>query len=66
MTKAEAEKEMLQGKKVTHTFFLDHEWISMKDEDTIVTDDGFEVPKDEFWKHRVNYDWAYGYSIWKG
>jgi len=41
MTKAEALEQMKQGKKITHEYFLDHEYLYWKN-GKVYTEDGYE------------------------
>ena len=51
MTKEEAIVEMLKGKRITHPYFSDGEWITMKD-DYIITEQGYKIEAYNFWKYR--------------
>lgn len=59
MTKDQAIVAMRSGKKVTHEYFSDGEWITMSGY-MIVTEEGFEHPADEFWRHRQGSTWIDG------
>jgi len=51
MTREDAVQEMIDGKKVTHVYFTDDEYIYMKGQD-IWSEDGynFGTVNDEFWR----------------
>lgn len=64
MTKDEAIQLMLKGVKVTHTSFMEDEWISMEG-DKILTEEGHKHVTSEFWKYRNHPNFQKGWSIWK-
>jgi hypothetical protein len=51
MTKQEAIQAMTAGRKVTHTYFTDNEWVSIKG-DVFVFEDGVKCPPWLFWMDR--------------
>lgn len=53
MTKAEAIACMKSGKKVTHRHFSDHEWITMQGNIYILTEDGYSISAEDFWRYRT-------------
>lgn len=61
MTKGEAILEMQKGKKVTHTYFTDDEWISCYD-GKVIDEIGMKLNWEEFWAHRqspaFDKDWS--------
>jgi hypothetical protein len=63
MTKSEAIKAMKSGKKVTHNYFGSKEWITMKGNETIITEEGYSFPSHKFWKDRGSKEWETGWSI---
>lgn len=66
MNKQEAIEAMLEGKKLTHRYFTNEEWISMKDEDTMIDENGYTWHPDIFWKDRESGDmWDTGWSLYK-
>lgn len=65
MTKEDAIIQMKQGVKVTHRYFTSNEWITMKGNFTIQTEEGYSFPADEFWRYRNDIDWMDGWSIFK-
>lgn len=65
MTKENAIIEMKKGIKVTHRYFSSDEWITMKGNFTIQTEEGYSFPADEFWRYRNDIDWMDGWSIYK-
>jgi hypothetical protein len=64
LTKQEAIQSMKEGKRVTHFFFSDNEWMTM-DGDKIVTEEGYRHDANEFWSYRTGSQWDSGYSILK-
>lgn len=60
MTKKDAQDALRQGKKITHRFFLDTEFIQMKD-GKLHGEDGMEMP--DFWKYREESRWDNGWSV---
>lgn len=62
MTREEAITAMKNGEKVTHGYFSDDEWMTMKDGD-IVTEDGYKHNEVEFWAYRQIEAWNDGYEI---
>lgn len=65
MTKNEAIAAMLSGNKVTHRYFSSDEWITMKGNNTIITEEGYRCYTIEFWKDRRGEAWESGWSIWE-
>lgn len=64
MNKKEALLAMQEGKKVTHTYFTDEEWMSMKD-GKILTEEGYLHPFLEYWSYRTAPGWEDGYSLYQ-
>ena len=70
MTATEILLEMYQGKKATHRFFSDEEFIYMKGHD-IYTEEGYNMGTvfEEFWQMRGGPEgddsWATGWSIYE-
>jgi hypothetical protein len=64
MTKQDAIKQMRDGKKLTHTHFMDSEWITMKG-NLIITEDGHDISLAEFFLYRSNEGWETGWEIYK-
>jgi hypothetical protein len=62
MTKQEAIQAMGQGKKVTHEYFMSHEWITLK-KGSIYTEDGYSISPALFFKDRAGKQWEEGWSI---
>jgi hypothetical protein len=54
MTKLEAIKAMQEGRKVTHRYFDEKEWVTMGRQGEIILEDGVECSPAEFWKWRTN------------
>ena len=63
MNKAQAIAEMRKGKEVTHKSFSDNEWMSMDNNDDIITEDGCIRSSHEFWRWRDGEEWDDGYSL---
>lgn len=64
LTKEEAVKEMREGKKITHFFFIRNQWMTMQG-NKIVLEDGYSCDVDEFWADRKSLAWKDGYKIFK-
>ncbi len=62
ISKVEAIKAMLKGKKVRHLFFSRNERVAII-EGNYVFEDGCECTRDEFWKCRTDEPWSKGWSI---
>ena len=64
MKRQEAIQAMLDGYKIAHKYFMDHEWISME-HGMIITEEGYKCHPIDFWGDRrdeiFNSDW----SIWE-
>lgn len=56
MTKAEAIEAIRQGKKVTHSYFTNDEFITMKN-GRIITEEGYSASPEEFWRYRTSESW---------
>jgi hypothetical protein len=63
MTIQEAIREMKMGKKITHTYFLPEEWMTLND-NIFIFNDGAQCHPEDFWKYRQFSAWKIGYSIW--
>lgn len=59
MTKHQAISEMMKGEKVKHELFHDGEYLFMKGDFGIYTEEGYKVT-DEFWKLRFTPNWVDG------
>jgi hypothetical protein len=66
MKKLEAIEAMKSGKKVTHRYFTDGEWITMEGNLTVITEEGYAMSSVEFWKYRQGEAFETGWSIWCG
>lgn len=64
MTKEEAIQAMQEGKKVTHQYFSDNEWMTMEG-NRIVLEDGVSCWSHEFWADRNGLGWSDGYSLFE-
>ena len=62
LTKQEAYKSIEEGKKVTHRYFDDNEYIYMNERGEIITEDNCNFTK-EFEKHRNEYSWLNDWNI---
>ena len=62
MNKSEAINAMQHGKYLTHRFFGDDEFISMK-EGYIVTEEGYKCTPSSFWNDRTDANWDEDWSI---
>lgn len=63
MTKQEAIGHMKEGRKVTHRFFTNDEWMKMEG-NKIVLEDGVTCDPEEFWRWRMHEAWNDGYSLY--
>ncbi len=61
MTKQQAIEAMKTGEKLTHRYFSEGEWVSMKGNFTMIFEDGCKIDSDTFWNDRkgegFNNDW---------
>jgi len=66
MTKQEAIAEMKAGKRLTHRFFADHEWVTMPQQGHCVqSEDGIKQNAAGFWSLRTGEEWQIGWEIFK-
>lgn len=66
MTKEEAISQMMIGKKLTHRFFINDEWIKSDETGKIYKfDDGSDCTNYEFWIDRSNKEWDSDWEIFK-
>lgn len=63
MTKDEAKKAMAKGLKVTHRFFTDNKWVTMRDENTVLFEDGCICYPSSFWTGKMSSEWDDGWSL---
>jgi hypothetical protein len=63
ISKDEAIMIMKHGGKVTHEYFTSEEWVTMKNNFTVVTEDGYEIPDHLFWNDRKNPGFEKGWAI---
>lgn len=61
MTKYQAIELMKQGKKVTHRYISDKEYITMEGY-LIITEEGYACPVDVFWLDRRDESWNDGWE----
>ncbi len=62
MTKEDALIAMQNGKKVTHRYFTDNEYMYMEN-DMIFSEDGVHHKWSEFWDLRSSEDWETDWEI---
>lgn len=62
LTRNEAVEALLSGRKLTHRYFLDGEWIMMMGE-SVLFDDSQTQSVDSFWNIRKGDIWSTGWSI---
>ena len=63
MDKAEAIQQMKLGKKLTHRYFSDDEWVTIDKHGQILLEDGVTCSQYEFWNHRKQDWWNDGWSL---
>lgn len=64
MTKEEAIEHMLDGTKVTHKYFSDDEWVTIKN-GLILLEDGITCTSNDFWKYRQSDFYNNGWELFK-
>lgn len=64
MNKKEAIEAMMSGKKVTHTSFAPHEFITMVN-GWIVDEKGYHLYPEEFWNYRRGITFENGWSLYE-
>lgn len=64
MNKQEAIQAMLEGKKVTHLYFSNDEWVTMEN-GQILLEDGVRCSPNEFWRWRTDAMWETDWSIYE-
>jgi len=62
MTKEEAIQAMREGKKVTHEYCSDDEYLYERNDGKIVTEEGYTVTND-FWSYRTSPGWQINWSV---
>lgn len=62
MDKEQAIEAMKQGKKLTHNYFSNDEWITIEN-NIIISEDG--VKHHNFWGIRNSESWKTGWSIFQ-
>lgn len=66
LTKDEAIKAMKKGKKVTHKYFSENEWMVMSPSGFYEFEDGYSISPSEFWGTRNDKEvWETGWKIIK-
>jgi hypothetical protein len=67
MTKDEAIRAMLDGEKVTHRYFMAHEWVTILDpiRNTYLFEDGVTIDAQIFWRNRRTDDWLIDWDIFE-
>ena len=63
MTKEQAIAAMMLGKKITHQYFGNEEWIRMAPDGRYETEDGYLINPALFWIDHKWEQWESGYSI---
>lgn len=64
MTREEAIEQMKQGKKVTHRYFSNDEWMTIEN-GKFLLEDGVRISFEEFWLYRYQDSWKDGYEIYE-
>ncbi|WP_286727882.1 MULTISPECIES: hypothetical protein [Sphingobacterium] len=62
MNKKEALQFMKDGYKISHDYFQDHEWMTIRD-GKILLEDGVKCSIEEFFAYRTSSDWEEDYSF---
>lgn len=68
MNKEEAKQALNEGKKITHVFFCENEFVQKDSEDSSVLvfeDFGVKQNEEEFWLMRQDESWNEGWEIVK-
>ena len=65
MTKNEALKALEEGKKITHKYFSNDEYICKCDSEFYMCESGY-MPIGDFWNYRQSPDWDNDWSIFNG
>ena len=66
MTKLEAIEQMKLGKRLTHRYFTNDEWVkSDQDGSTIILEDGVCCSPNDFWQWRTDEAWNSDWEIYK-
>jgi len=63
MTNTEAKERMRAGLKVSHTTFTYDEWATIKGIDTVLTNDGYVMYEEDFWKLRTSKIFETGWDL---
>lgn len=63
LTKEEAIQAMQKGKKVTHKYFNEDEYIFIEGE-FFVGDDGIKLNEKEFWLSHRGYEWLTDWELY--
>lgn len=64
MTLKEAKQLMSEGKKLTHRYFQDNEWITSNDKGDIIFEDGTVVSSQLFWFDRSGKSWQTDWKLY--
>lgn len=62
MNKKAAREALEEGKRITHRFFSEGEFLEKKDGELITTEDGVTAGE-EYWKDRTGYKWEEHWEI---
>lgn len=65
MTKTEAIQATKEGKKVTHRYFSNDEYLYRDNSGILRTEEGYPV-KPEFWSYRTDASWDSDWSVYEG
>jgi hypothetical protein len=67
MTRAEAKQAILEGKKITHTYFTPEEFIKLASDGSgrYESTDGCIFDSVVFWAFRTSENFNTGWEIWK-
>ena len=63
MEKQKAIEKAKSGAKITHESFAYGDFITYKDESTLIDESGNEFPEDEFWQFRLTDFWETGWRL---
>jgi hypothetical protein len=66
LSKSEAIKAMREGKKVTHQYFTQDEWVQLTPSGLYQFEDGVICPSLLFWQDRKGEQWETGWSLYGG
>lgn len=64
LSKLDAIKAMREGKKVTHRYFSDNEWMTITPTGLYQFEDGVVCPTLLFWQDRKGKEWETDWSVY--